>query len=376
MRDADPELRRVQSTEEGYDSYDDGVDLSKRPAKAKKQQVPVMPEDEVDEMDVDMEGSDEDEQEKSNNLFSDDEERDKHGLSTFEKKQQEMSGIISSLEAEAIAEKPWVLTGEANAKKRPKNSLLEQDLEVDYARRPAPVITEETTFSLEDLIKSRIREALFDDVIRKKAPSHRDFDPNRRLELNDEKSGKSLAQVYEDDFLAQKAGTEHKSENTAALEKQHEEIDDLFTDLCKDLDSLSHWQFAPRPVRADIEILPAASVPALSKEEVIPTAENLAASLLAPKEAFDGKAEKSQHELLKTDKKRLREKKKREVRAKKTERAQFEKEREEKGQLTEKEQKAKAVKTLLKDQNVTVLSNLSKKGDKKAPKEAPKNLKL
>lgn len=41
---------------------------------------------------------------------------------------------------------------------RPRNSALEVDLDFDHNKRPAPVITEEVTASLEELIKKRILE--------------------------------------------------------------------------------------------------------------------------------------------------------------------------------------------------------------------------
>lgn len=41
---------------------------------------------------------------------------------------------------------------------RPKNSALEVDLDFEHNTRPVPVITEEVTASIEDLIKSRITE--------------------------------------------------------------------------------------------------------------------------------------------------------------------------------------------------------------------------
>lgn len=65
---------------------------------------------------------------------------------------------IAVLEDQNVAEKSWALMGEANAKRRPENSLLETDLEFEAAAKQAPIITEEVTKSLEDLIKARILE--------------------------------------------------------------------------------------------------------------------------------------------------------------------------------------------------------------------------
>ena len=42
-----------------------------------------------------------------------------------------MQEKIKEIEAENIAQKPWQLTGEATAAKRPKNSLLEENMYFD-----------------------------------------------------------------------------------------------------------------------------------------------------------------------------------------------------------------------------------------------------
>lgn len=47
---------------------------------------------------------------------------------------------------------------QVTAAKRPKNSALEVDIDFEHNVRPPPVITEEVTASLEDMIKKRILE--------------------------------------------------------------------------------------------------------------------------------------------------------------------------------------------------------------------------
>lgn len=59
------------------------------------------------------------------------------------------------------------MSGEVKASQRPKNSLLAEDLDFENAGKVTPLITEQITKSLEDIIKGRIIEKAFDDPIRK-----------------------------------------------------------------------------------------------------------------------------------------------------------------------------------------------------------------
>ena len=101
---------------------------------------------------------------KTSELFgmSDDDEKDGgEKQSAFEKQQSKIQKQIEQLEEELIKPKPWTLLGEASARNRPQNSLLEEDLEFDRAGKTVPIITVETTQSLEDMIKKRILDVSF-----------------------------------------------------------------------------------------------------------------------------------------------------------------------------------------------------------------------
>ena len=94
------------------------------------------------------------------------------------------------------------MMGEIKAPQRPENSLLEIDVDVDRSSKPAPIITKEYTSTIEDLIKHRIKDGIFDDVIFR-APISQDLgDKNGDgNELSQEKSAVGLGQLYEDEFL-------------------------------------------------------------------------------------------------------------------------------------------------------------------------------
>lgn len=120
------------------------------------------------------------------------------GKSSFEKRQEKLKEKIKSLEEEAVFVKPWQLGGEISAMKRPENSLLEEFLQFDHVMRQPPVITEEVSRKLEDVILQRVKDKAWDDVERKAKPKNTDpYEFKKKLILDEAKSKKSLSQIYE-----------------------------------------------------------------------------------------------------------------------------------------------------------------------------------
>ncbi|XP_011377424.2 U3 small nucleolar ribonucleoprotein protein MPP10 [Pteropus vampyrus] len=228
--------------------------------------------------------------------------------SSFEKRQEKMNEKIASLEKELLEKKPWQLQGEVTAQKRPENSLLEETLHFDHAVRMAPVITEETTLQLEDIIKQRIRDQAWDDVVRKEKPKEDAYEYKKRLTLDHEKSKLSLAEIYEQEYIKLSQQKTVEEENP-----EHVEIQKMMDSLFLKLDALSNFHFTPRPPVPDIKVV--SNLPAMTMEEVAPVSASDAA-LLAPEEVKEknkagdvkGSAEKTA-----TDRKRERRKRKRRI---------------------------------------------------------------
>ncbi|XP_053129158.1 U3 small nucleolar ribonucleoprotein protein MPP10 [Hemicordylus capensis] len=239
--------------------------------------------------------------------------------SSFEKRQEKMSEKIKSLEEQLLKEKPWQLKGEVTGQKRPENSLLEEMLLFDHAVKMAPVITEETTLDLEEIIKRRIKDQAWDDVVRKVKPKEDPYEYKKRLTLDHEKSKLSLAEIYEQEYLKL---NQKKSEEEEKPE--HIEIQKMMDSLFLKLDALSNFHFTPKPPVPEVKVV--SNLPAISMEEVAPVSVSNAA-LLAPeeiKEKNKGGDMKTDAEKTSTDKKRERRKKKlaRRIRLKEKEKRQ------------------------------------------------------
>ncbi|CAH2245241.1 jg15080 [Pararge aegeria aegeria] len=228
--------------------------------------------------------------------------------SEFELRQQRLKQQISKLEEKTLTEAPWQLKGEIDALKRPQNSLLEEVLDFDLTTRPPPIITEQTTVTLEGLIRQRIKDKAWDDVVKKQKPVDDQLMFKKPEVLDQSKSKLSLAQVYESEYLKQKQAASGQTEEENEPES-HKEIRETMTKLFSKLDALCHYHYTPKAAQAEVKIV--SNTPAISMEEVAPVATSDAA-LLAPEEVkrkrkgdLMSKEERSQ-----TDRNRERRKKK------------------------------------------------------------------
>ncbi|XP_064609191.1 LOW QUALITY PROTEIN: U3 small nucleolar ribonucleoprotein protein MPP10-like [Liolophura sinensis] len=238
---------------------------------------------------------------------------------SFEKRQDRLKKKISDLEEASLAEKPWQLAGEVSSAKRPENSLLEEFLQFDQTTKLPPVITEETTKSIEDIIRQRIKDQAWDDVERKIKPKEDPFEYKKRIVLDQEKSKQSLGEIYEKEYLKQQ-----QKEEVETKDPDHEEIKKEMRDLFIKLDALSNFHFTPKPAAPEIKVI--SNLPSINMEEVAPVVAS-DATLLAPEEVQDKvKGEtKGQTEKTETDRKRERREKKAAKRERQKERAKRQK---------------------------------------------------
>jgi U3 small nucleolar RNA-associated protein MPP10 len=239
----------------------------------------------------------------------DEEELAERGImSSHQRQRQRLQKEIKELEEQAIGDKPWLLKGEVRSAARPENSLLEAVLDYDRPVKAAPVITEEVSVALEEMIKKRILEDDFDDVIRKLADNEGDR-KSQLEEVSMEKSKEGLGEIYEKEYMKTAMGFEADDES----KQDQEEIEVMFKSLCWKLDALSNYHFTPKPAVKELQVKPA--VPAIAMEEVVPISVS-DANLKAPEEVYDKKRKRgeavlqSKEEMTQTERKALRNAKK------------------------------------------------------------------
>ena len=192
------------------------------------------------------------------------------------------------IEEEMMAEKPWKMRGESRGTDRPTDSLLDSTPEFEVAFKPPPIITPEHTLSIEEVIKKRIIDEDWDDVVPRELP---DIGLYKRggdaPEVSQEKSKLGLGELYEREYLKKTAGFdrdahEKETEESAA----REEMKKLFADLCSKLDALSNYHFTPRPVADEADVVKQ-NVPAIAMEEVLPLHVSTSRAV-APEEVYAG----------------------------------------------------------------------------------------
>lgn len=255
--------------------------------------------------------------------------------STHELRTMRLQKKIKEMEKEAVEAGPWQMKGEVAALERPENALLEEHLDYETVSKQAPIITEEVSKRLEDIIKQRIKDQAWDDVERKVKPVENPYEYKKKLILDQEKSKLSLAQVYEEEYLKQKGDMESSNNAPGMLDEEDEdkpetvdEIKSRMKELFAKLDTLTHYHYTPQALNPEVKVV--RNLPTISMEEVAPVAMS-DATLLAPQEIVDKKRgeEVGSSERTDTDKKR-------DLRLKKTKQRKIKKAKERKEKLVQK----------------------------------------
>ena len=342
-------------------------------------------EDEAEEADDDMEGdaAEATAGRVAQDLFAEEEQEAPSSMSRYEQHQAELAEEIARYEDENVREKDWVLMGEASTRQRPVNSLLEEDLEFERTAKAAPVQTHEHGEGIEAMIKRRILDRHYDDVVRQRELEALPFAASSMLELSDTKSAKSLAELYEEEYQAargEEAGDgAPRSEADVKLDNDHAALAADMDTLFSKLDALSNAHYTPKAPKAAIQTV--SNTPSMAIESALPTTMSTG-SMLAPEEVYErpthsaalegDKSEMSHVEKQRLHNKLRHEKRRRNDRIKRTEEA-IQRQRGD-GPRNKSETKAdkdKALKSLVGHKGVTVVGK-----EKREKKKAPASWKL
>ena len=225
--------------------------------------------------------------------------------SRFEKEAARHAREIANIEAEMIGPKKWEMKGEVFAKDRPANSLLESDISAEKVMRAMPVINEDHTATIEEMILKRVEDGRFDDVIPPEANTSLMASADAFI-LSQEKSRKGLGELYEEDEMKKNGIDADKVEEDDTII----EIKALFHKVTRQLDALAHFHYTPRPVVEDVK-LSKLNVPSMQLEDINLVPENMFGETAAPEDIYKKKrgregALMTEEEMKSEDKKRRR----------------------------------------------------------------------
>ena len=221
-----------------------------------------------------------------------------NNLSTHEKQRAKIAQEIRRLEAQNVSRKPWQLMGEARAPDRPVNSLIEEDLDFERTGKPVPVVTAAVSEEIEALIKRRILNREFDEVLRRRPDAASLAAGSTRRGLLDPSS--TLAQSTDDGQPALRPGLSSlyeqqqlratdpnfTDERDNAAKRKHAEIDKLWKEVETSLNALTNLHFKPR--KPEIEVKTVEDKGVIGMQDVRPVGGDTGGvgSVLAPQEIY------------------------------------------------------------------------------------------
>ena len=157
--------------------------------------------------------------------------------------EEEENGIfnqIKEIEKQMLSKKKWNMKGEVTSKERPIDSLLSNPMDFEISLKNPPIPNQEYTNLLENIIKNRIKDNLFDDPIYKN-PFQLNKKNQNDFEINFSKSQKGLGEIYEEEYTGNKVSQSKSDE----IKK---ECDIMCEELYKVFDRLTNAHFMPHNI--------------------------------------------------------------------------------------------------------------------------------
>lgn len=167
----------------------------------------------------------------------------------FERYESELIAQMEQLENDNLKEKSWQEAGEISAKKREKDTLLEEDLKYDHTGKAVPIIDKKSNEDIESIIIHRILENIFDDPI--PPEEKKEKEDLKKLQISAEKDRKSLVEIYEKKYLETIHGEAVEEENPEEIKvsERKAEIKNHVSKILQLLNKMSSFHYVAAPTK-------------------------------------------------------------------------------------------------------------------------------
>ena len=197
-----------------------------------------------------------DKPEKRNNNTKEDNESDS------DVDENEIFNQIKKIEEKMISnKKDWSTKGEVLGKERPKDSLLTKAMDFEVGLKAPPIPDREFTDKLENMIKQRIIDDLFDDPIKKDIINLNE-QKKAENELDFEKSKKGLGEIYEEKYL----GNENTESKVDEIKKECDDLCNQLFDIFKQMTNGTATPYGLKGKKEEIGNI--TNIPAIQIEDI------------------------------------------------------------------------------------------------------------
>ena len=176
--------------------------------------------------------------------------------------ENEIFSQIKRIEEKIISnKKDWSTKGEVLGKERPKDSLLSKPMDFEVGLKAPPIPDREFTDKLENMIKQRILDDLFDDPIKKDIINLNE-QKKAENELDFEKSKRGLGEIYEDKYL----GNEKTESKIDEIKKECDDLCNKLFDIFKQMTNGSATPYGIKGKKEDSVNI--TNIPAIQIEDL------------------------------------------------------------------------------------------------------------